>query len=243
MGLSGMKVKDALVMPNRYTGTNLQFGFSYVKRKPKSIQEIYLDGVVGGIKTRDANPGNNGGRYREPRSALYWTDMGYLWIHDVPALSFGKYRTYMGASAWLMINARFNERWDNSAINYEGAFTPLSWQMHVERDLFTKQKILTLSYRLNLPLLTYVMRPEFAGVPDFLDHEADFLSSLISTPASKWTGFWKFPRIKSEIDLQMPIRGNNVIQFSYKWEYYSYEAPVKTQFASHSFLFTFLAGI
>ena len=237
-GFSSMKVKDDLVMPVRYQGTNVQFGFNYQRHKLKSIQEVNIESVIGGLKTKEANINNFGARYKEPRLTLYWGDINYVWLHKVEAISPGKYNTYLGASAFMLINVRFNERWDNSAINYDAAFSPLSFYGRIGRSIKTWKKTADINFSLNFPLIVYVMRPEFSGVPDFLDHETDFLSSLASTPASKWTGFWDFPRFKTQLDLSLPIRGENFMKFTYRWEYYSYQDPMKVQYGGHSFLFT-----
>lgn len=233
-----MKIKDELVMPNRYSGTNLGFGLKYLKERPLSSQEVSFESAIGGLKTRGADVSNIGARYKEPRTSLYWFDIRYSYLHQIPSFSEGKYDVHFGASADLLINGRFNERWDNSSINYEGAFSPLAVQGRVARDLKTWRKKMNVSFTLNFPLIVYVMRPEFSGVPDFLDHERDFLSSLIATPASQWTGFWDFPRFRTQWDLSLPIAGENFMRFTYRWEYYSYQDPMRTQFAGHSFLFT-----
>jgi len=238
VGLASMKVKDDLVMPVRYGGTNFAFGLNYLKKKPKSIQEVNIEGVIGGLSTKEADRNNFGARYKEPRSNLYWGDINYVWMHSIPKLSSEKYRTFMGASAFVLANVRFNERWDNSAINYDAAISPLAFQGRVERDFKTWKKQMTVSFNLGFPLIVYVMRPEFSGVPDFVDHETDFIRSLTSTQNSQWTGFWDFPRIKTQLDLSLPIRGLNFMKFTYKWEYYSFQEPMKTQYGGHSFLFT-----
>ena len=237
-GIAGMKVKDALVMPVRYSGTNIAFGLNYLKLKAKSSQEISFYSVLGGVNTGEVDFDNFGGRYREPNASLYYTDFSYTWQHAIAKLSSDKYRTFLGATAHLLINARYNERWDNSAINYEGAFSPLAVNAKVERDLRTWKKSMTVSFGVSLPIFVYVMRPEFSGVPDFLDHETDFISSLTNTGNSKWTGLWEFPHIKTRLDIALPIRGENFMKFSYLWEYYSYQEPMKTQFGGHHFLFT-----
>ena len=237
-GLSGMKVKDNLVMPVRYAGSNLDFGFRYRKMKPKSLQELDMEFVIGGIKTKEANIDNFGARYLEPRAALYYTDISYVWMHSVPQLSSEKYRVFMGASAFLLVNVRYSERWDNSLLNYDGAISPLAFQGSIERDIKIKKKTNTVSFKINFPVLVYIMRPEFSGVPDFLDHETDFISSLTSTSNSNWTGVWNFPRIKTQLELDRPLGLQNFIKLTYKWEYYSYQDPLKIQFGGHSFMFT-----
>ncbi len=237
-GLSSMKVKDDLVMPVRYQGTNIMFGFNYQRYKPRSIQEVNLESVIGGLKTEDANVSNYGARYSEPRLTLYWGDINYLWMHKVLSISPGEYTTYLGASAFLLINARYNQRWDNSQINYDGALSPLSFSGRIGRTIKTRRKKADINFSLNFPVIVYIIRPEFSGVPDFLDHETDFISSLTSTPASQWTGVWDFPRFKTQLDLSLPIRGENFLKFTYRWEYYSYQDPMRVQYGGHSFLFT-----
>lgn len=235
-GLKGVTVKDALVMPVRYSGTNPYFSLSYLKEKPKSIQEIYIDLNVGSVKTKDADIENFGTRYIEPRAQFYMSEIGYSWMRALPRLSNEKYRVHMGAESSFLFNVRFSPRWDNSGFNYEGVITPLAWQGRIARDFKTKRKKLTLSYQLNIPVLAFVMRPEFSGVPDFLNHEKPFTSDLFER--GSWESFWGLPRIKSTLDLTIPIAGKNFMKFTYGWNYYSYQDPVKTQFAGHSFLFT-----
>jgi hypothetical protein len=233
-----MSVKDELVMPNRYSATNLGYGLRYLKKRPMSVQEVSLESAIGGLKTRGVDVSNIGARYREPRANLYWFDLQYFYLHQIPSWSEGKYKVHLGAAADLLVNARYSERWDNSSINYEGAFSPLSFQGQAARDFRTWRKKMNVSFTLNFPIFVYVMRPEFSGVPDFLDHETDFLSSLIATPASGWVGFWDFPRFRTQWDLSLPIAGENFMRFTYRWEYYSYQEPMRTQFGGHSFLFT-----
>lgn len=237
-GLSSMKVKDDLVMPVRYQGTNLMFGFNYHRYKPLSSQEVNVESVIGGLKTKEANVSNNRARYLEPRLALYWVDINYVWMRKMPSISPGNYTTYLGASAFFLMNARYNERWDNSQINYDGAFSPLSFYGRIGRTIKTWKKTADINFSLNFPVLIYVIRPEFTGVPDFLDHETDFISNLVGTPASNWTGVWDFPRFKTQLDFSLPIRGENFLKFTYRWEYYSYQDPMRVQYGGHSFLFT-----
>ena len=193
-------------------------------------------------RTPDANLDNFGARYIEPRSAFYYGEIGYLYRHILPIES-KNYRYFAGVSAEFFSSVRLNERWDNSLVNYDAAFTPLAINARVERDISTRRKTLQLSFNLNLPLVVYVIRPEYSGVPDFLDHEQDFISSLFQTPASSWTGIWNFPRIRTRLGLQMPIRGENFIRFDYGWEYYSFQEPRRVQAANHSLTFTLITRI
>lgn len=243
IGMASIKVKDALVMPVKYMGTNLNFKLSYLKLKRLSIQEIYVNGLIGGVKTKQANVGNFGSRFMEPRAQLYWTDIGYQYLHKFSVINSEKYRFFMGGNAYLFGNVRLNERWDNSLINYEGALVPLSWTGRVERSIMAKkkEKLLTFSYSLNFPILAFVFRPEFSGVPDFLDHEAPFLSD--ASQRGSWESFWGFPRFKSTLDLTMPLSATNFMKFAYTWDYYSYQEPVRTQSAGHFFTFTLLTHL
>ena len=241
-GLTLNKVKDELVMPVKYSGTNFTFGLNYERRRNLSVQEVVLHGTAGSIRTPDANIDNFGARYIEPRSAFYLGEVYYSYRHLIPSSS-RKYRFYGGASAEFFMNVRLNERWDNSLVNYDAAFTPLSISGRVERDISTKNKTLQLFFDLRLPVIVYVVRPEYSGVPDFLNHEQDFVSSLFQTPASSWTGIWNFPRIRTRLGMQLPIRGSNYIRFSYSWEYYSFQDPRKVQAANHGFTFMLITRI
>ncbi|MDH3708469.1 MAG: hypothetical protein OER04_01205 [Cyclobacteriaceae bacterium] len=243
LGLASIKVKDDLVMPVRYRGTNFNFKLNYIKSKPLSIQEVYINGVIGGVKTKQANVDNFGSRFIEPRAQLYWADIGYNYLHEFSVINSEQYRFFMGGNAYIFGNVRYNERWDNSVINYEGALVPLSWTGRVERSIITKkkEKLLTFSYSLNFPILAFVIRPEFSGVPDFLDHEASFLSDMFQR--GSWESFWGFPRIKSTLDLTMQLSANNLMKFTYTWDYYSYQDPVRTQSAGHFFTFTLLTHL
>ncbi len=66
IGFANMKVKDDLVMPVRYGGTNLEFALNYLKKKQRSIQEVNIETVIGRLKTKEANINNNRARYKEP---------------------------------------------------------------------------------------------------------------------------------------------------------------------------------
>lgn len=240
VGLAFMKVKDELVMPVRYTGTNFNFKLNYWRRNPQSIQEIYISGVVGAISTKDFLLDNFGARFIEPRSQLYWGEIGYMYLHKVSSISSDKYQIYMGGNFFLLGNVRFNQRWDNSAINYEAAITPLSYTARVERSILTKkkEKKLTFSYSLNFPILSIVLRPPFSGVPDFLDHESSQLYGSASV-----VSFWDFPRFKSTLDMTIPLSQNNLMKFTYIWDYYSFQQPVNTRYTGHFFQFTILTHL
>ncbi|MBX2815421.1 MAG: hypothetical protein KTR24_05480 [Saprospiraceae bacterium] len=232
-----MKVRDHLVMPVRYQGTNLSYGLGYKRERPRSTQDFSMLLCFGRIQTEPVPEAGLGARFKAPTASMYWGTMRYQFLHDVFGLA-SPWKLRAGPAAYAMINARYSERWDNSAINYDGALVPLALVTQIERRLQTKRKKFISSFQIEIPLLAYTMRPEFSGVPDFLDHERDFLHSVASTENSGWGSINRLPRVTTEVGITLLMRSSNRLRLAYGWDYYTLPDPLRVRAASHSFLLT-----
>ena len=237
LGLFQMKVKDQLVMPVRYEGANLNYALSYTRDRLRSTQEFEMLLSIGRIQAEPTSDRDFNARFKSPTANIYWGTIRYSYLHEVLQWA-EQWSLQGGLAAYLMINARHSERWDNSQINYDAALVPAALMMQIERSLKTRRKNFVASFQVELPMIAYVMRPEFSGVPDFLDHERDFLSQVASTENSGWTSINGFPRITTELGVTLLMRNSNRMRLSYGWDYYVLQQPKRVRYASHTYLFT-----
>ncbi|NHE56673.1 hypothetical protein [Cyclobacterium plantarum] len=235
VGIRSQTVQDQLITRSRYSGGPVYFMIDHQRRKTQKLSHFQFEGSIGSLKTREFELGKSLGRYQQPKVTSYWNEISYGSLFLIRESEKGNW--WFGPSISSLIHVRFSARWDNSSINYDfsGNFqAELSYRRNFQ--LFGKEMKGNIGFK--LPLIGFMTRPVFAGVPEFLDQERSFESQLFDNTSISWVG--NFPRFQFDNFVEFPIYGGNKIQLIYNWEYYSFQNPSLVQTAAHTLGINFL---
>lgn len=235
IGLRSQTFQDQLITRSRYSGAPIYFMLNHERQKPKKFSSFQFEGSVGPLKTKEFELGKNLGRYQQPQITSYWNEITYSSLFLLKSTE--KSSWWIGPSVSNLIHVRLSPRWDNSSINYDFSGN-LQAEVRYRRSFELFGKKMKGNIGLKLPLIGYMTRPIFAGVPDFLDQERGFENQLFENTSLSWLG--NFPRIQFDNFVEFPIAGGNKIQVIYNWEYYSFQSPNPVQTAAHTFGINFL---
>jgi hypothetical protein len=194
-----------------------------------------FEGSVGTIRTREFEGENGPSRFIQPKVSSFWNEITYS--HLIKISEDDQEKWWAGPSIGNMVYVRYSPRWDNSAINYDASGN-LQAEIRYQRGFSLFGKSMKAVSGLKIPVIGYITRPIYAGVPDFLDQESGFESQLFENTSVSWIG--NFPRIQFDNYVEFPIAGGNKIQVIYNWEYYSFQEPSKVQAAAHVIGINFL---
>ncbi|RIW18758.1 hypothetical protein D0X99_03490 [Algoriphagus lacus] len=235
LGLRFQRFQDQLVTQVRYNGPQFYLMINKEKFKANTLRNFALEGTIGSLKSDEFEQGKPLSRYLQPSVDSYWNEITYSYLFKIKEGERSEF--YLGPSVSNVISLRISPRWDNSQINYE--FTGnLQAEARYRRQFELFGKPMIGNFGVKLPIVGYITRPSFSGVPDFLDQEQDFVSSLFVETSVSWLG--NFPRIQFDNFVEFPIASGNKIQVIYNWEYYSFQVPGKVQTAAHTIGINFL---
>lgn len=235
VGLRSQTVQDQLITRSRYKGAPIYFMINHERQKALKLSKLQFEGSVGPLKTREFELGQFPARYQQPQITSYWNEITYSNLFLINSSAKGDW--WIGPSLSSLMHVRFSPRWDNSSINYDFSGN-LQGELLYRRSFQLFGKKMKGNIGLKFPLIGYIARPIFAGVPDFLDQEKSFESSIFENTNVSWIG--NFPRIQFDNFVEFPISGGNKIQLIYNWEYYSFQDPNPVQTAAHTFGINFL---
>lgn len=223
-GVRIQAVQDELISKVRYRGSPVYFMVNHIREKPGKLSFFQVEGSVGSIRSKEFTGGDMPSRYLQPRVSSYWNEITYsnLFLLKESENS----RWWLGPSISNMIHVRYSPRWDNSSINYDASGN-LQTELRYQRGFEVFGKRMKAVFGIKIPIIGYVTRPIYAGVPDFLDQESGFESQLFQNTSVSWLG--NFPRIQFDNYVEFPIAGGNKIQLIYNWEYYSFQEPSRVQ--------------
>ena len=228
IGLRPQIIQDELVSRSRYGGSPFYFMINHIVEKPGKLRFFQFEGSIGSIRTKEFKSGDSPSRYIQPRVSSFWNEITYSHLYEIQINENSKW--WIGPSISNLINVRNSPRWDNSSINYDASGN-LQAEGRYQRSFELLGKQMKVVLGLKVPLIGYITRPIYAGVPDFLDQESGFESQLFENTSVSWLG--NFPHIQFDSYLELPIAAKNRIQILYNWEYYSYQKPSKVQVGAH----------
>jgi len=235
VGIRPQSVQDDLITKMRYSGAPVYFMINHIREKPDKLSFFQFEGSVGSIRTKSFSPEDSPSRFIQPRVTSYWNEITYANLFLFKADEQSKW--WIGPSVSSLIWVRYSARWDNSAINYDFSGN-LQGEVRYQREFKLFGKAMTGVFALKIPVIGFVTRPIYAGVPDFLDQESGFESQLFENTSVSWIG--NFPHIQFDNYIEFPIAGGNRIQILYNWEYYSFQEPSQVQAAAHVIGINFL---
>jgi len=114
-------------------------------------------------------------------------------------------------------NLRMIPKLENSMASYE-MFPNIGLLGCIKKDIRNDSRNLLLSYNLQMPVLSYLMRPNYVTMMNYVDPKANYLKTILSNGSIVTAN--KLFRINSILDLAFCLENNNRIKLSYLWDYY-----------------------
>lgn len=234
LGLQSRTFKDQTVTQSTYQGNSLFLSLQHQKIKGKTLRYFEFEGSVGSVKTDEFDRDQAGGKFLSPSVSSFWNEIEYRHLFLLSERPKGAW--YLGPAAYHLLHLRIGPRWDNSQLNFEIG-GGLKAEGAYRRPVRLMKKDAHLQVGLQVPMIGYILRPSYSGVPDFLDLSQDFLSDMFEKNYLTWIG--NFPRIQTSLRMDLPIASGNRMQAGYDWQYYSFQEPWTTQAAVHTFSLNF----
>ncbi len=245
LGVSFVKVLDQATSPLLYKGWEFPYAsLGYLTHSEKVIKTLETDFSFGWLKTRTETP------WYDPRNTSYYLAIRYNFLYRLPFLSDKKVRWYLGPEFNINGHFRVNYKFDNSAFtfdNYNGVGfanrfeLPFSYKSGEFKFLGIRFKRrdrdLRLSWQLSMPLVSFIIRPTYVTITNFIDPE---LQRKISS--NQITGGLFVPfSVRSQTELYYILHNGNLIKLSYVWNFFSNDPGYnKVQTAFHGILFSFI---
>lgn len=235
IGLRPQSIRDQLVTEMKYSGSPFYLNLNHIKTKKKTVRSLNIESSIGSLKTNSFEIGKSNSRFIQPSIDQYWNEISYSHLFQIHSGKAGK--LYLGTVISHTLNLRLSTRWDNSQINYDISGLLLG-EVAYQKEFNFWKKSMKFQGSLRLPLVGYLLRPPYSGVPDFLDHEKDLLTDIFSNNYVVWIG--DFPKTQIRSFVEFPIASGNKMQIVYNWEYYSFQNPSNVQSGAHTLAVNFL---
>jgi hypothetical protein len=235
IGLRPQSIRDQLVTEMKYSGSPFYLNLNHIKTKKQTVRSLNIESSIGSVKTNSFEIGKSNSRFIQPSFDQYWNEISYSHLFQIHSGKAGK--LYLGPVISHTLNLRLSTRWDNSQINYDISGLLLG-EVAYQKEFNFWKKSMKFQGSLRLPLVGYLLRPPYSGVPDFLDHEKDLLTDIFSNNYVVWIG--DFPKTQFRSSVEFPIASGNKMQIVYNWEYYSFQSPNNVQSGAHTIAVNFL---
>ena len=226
-----MKLNDQHVSPLNYMGGSFLMQFGAFKRKKNTIRNLTFSATSTVLSPKPDE------REIDPTGNYYKLEMAYSQHYYLRSFDRSKYQWYVGGKIKSATNIRLNPQLDGGFITFllaNGIFA----SSVIEREIKVSSRPLTLSWQLDLPIVNHVIRPSFLNIYDFVNPESDWVEERLSD--SGWKAINRYSNITSTISLLYPIKSNNILKFSYEWDFYRINSGLKATRASHTYMFSFL---
>ena len=210
----------------------------------KIIKTLESDFSFGSLRTRTSTP------WYDPTNTSFFLSLRFNILFNVKKLANDRINWYVGPEFNINGHFRINYKYGNSALNFDnyngiGVATrfelPLRYSSKKVKLWFMKfnrrDRDLRLSWQLSTPVLSYLVRPTFVTITNFIDPE---LQASI-TPDNTDTGFFVPLNLRSQTELYYILHNQNMLKLSYIWNFYHYNPGYnKVQSAYQGFLFSFI---
>jgi hypothetical protein len=144
-----------------------------------------------------------------------------------------------GASTDLLINNRYNPALGNSA-NYYDYSLSLSAASRFETDFKLFKRKIRAAWQLNLPLVTAITRPNYAGIANFVTGSSGETMDQY-TDNMRVVCLNQYFLLRSTIELYYPLGNRNMFMLSYQWQGQTYyNQTYKLQSVYSAFMFHFI---
>lgn len=245
IGMSYIQVMDQATSPLLYNG--LQFPaakLDYQVHSKKIIKSLETDFSYGQLTTRTSTP------WYDPANTSYFVAVRFNILWSLTTFAKDRINWYLGPELNINGHFRVNYKYGNSAFtfdNYNGLGLttrlelPFSWKGKKVKVWFMnfnrRNRDLRLSWQLSSPLISYMIRPTYVTITNFID--PDLQASI--TPDHTSGGFLIPLNIRSQTELHYILQNRNMLKLSYIWNFYHHDPGYnKVQSAYHGFLFSFV---
>jgi len=245
LGFSYVNVMDQSTSPLKYKGFNIPFAsLGYLTHSDKRIKTFETDFSFGNLKSSIETPW-----YDSPNTS-YYLILRYNILYRLKRLMNEKINWYLGPEFNINGHFRVNYKYDNSALtfdNYYGAGIatrfefPFSWKSRTSKFLWMnihrRDRALRLSWQISTPLLSYLIRPTYVTITNFIDPEKRTTVSDEQTSGGIFTPF----NLRSQTELYYILHNQNMFKVSYIWNFYHHDPGYnKVQTAFHGVAFSFI---
>jgi hypothetical protein len=245
IGMSYIRVMDQATSPLVYKG--LQFPaakLDYMVHSDRLIRTLEADFSYGALYARTETP------WYDPSNTSYFVAIRFNTLWSLTRFLRGKGNWYLGPEININGHFRVNYKYGNSAFtfdNYNGIGVatrlelPFSWKAKTVKWWFVKfnrrDRDLRLSWQLSSPILSYMIRPTYVTITNFID--PDLQAKITSDHTTG--GFFIPLNIRSQTELYYILQNRNMLKLSYIWNYFQHDPGYnKVQSAYHGFLFSFV---
>lgn len=245
LGMAYIRVTDQATSPLTYQG--LQFPaakLDYLVHSDRLIKTFETDFSFGNLNSRTETPWYN------PANTSYFVAIRFNILYSLTKFAGERINWYLGPEFNINGHFRVNYKYGNSAFtfdNYNGVGVatrlelPFSykakkikiWFMNFNR----RNRDLRLSWQLSTPVVSYMIRPTFVTITNFIDPA---LQAKI-TEENTTGGFFIPLNIRSQTELHYVLQNQNMVKLSYIWNYFSHKPDYnQVQSAYHGFLLSFV---
>lgn len=245
LGMAYIGVTDQVTSPLTYSG--LQFPaakLDYLVHSDRIIKTFEVDFSYGNLSSRTETPWYN------PITTSYFVAIRFNILYSLKKFARGKINWYLGPEFNINGHFRVNYKYGNSAFtfdNYNGIGVatrlelPFSYKARKVKIWFMnfnrRNRDLRLSWQLSSPLVSYLIRPTYVTITNFIDPN---LQAKI-TSDNTGGGFLIPLNIRSQTELYYILENQNMVKLSYIWNYYSHKPDYnQVQTAYHGFILSFV---
>ena len=243
-GFSYVKVRDETTSPLLYKGPTIPAVFNYLVHSERVIKSLDVDFSFGFLHTNTELPWYN------PVNTSYYISIRYNWLYNVRKFANEKINWYLGPELNINGHFRVNYKYDNSAFtfdNYNGIGIatrfelPFSYKAKQVKIWFMnfnrRDRDLRLSWQLSAPVLSFMIRPSYVTITNFIDPD---LQTKI-TPDHTSGGLFIPFNLRSQTDLHYILHNRNEIRLSYVWNFFHHDPGYnKVQSAYHGITLSLL---
>lgn len=245
LGFSHIKVVDNTTSPLMYKGFQMPYSsLGYLIHSKKRIKTFEIDFSFGFLKSRTNTP------WYDPQNTSFYTNIRYNILYYLRSFSKERINWYIGPEFNINGHFRINYKYGNSAFtfdNYNGAGIatrfefPFSWKgrkyRFLGKDRNRRDRNLRLSWQLSTPVVSFVIRPTYVTITNFIDPE---LQTKI-TSEHITGGFFVPFNLRSQTELYYILHNQNMFKLSYVWNFFSHDPGYnKVQSAFHGLYLAFI---
>lgn len=245
LGLSYLNTMDQATSPLKYKGFNFPFAsLGYLTHSDKRIKTLESDFSFGNLHSGVETPW-----YDAPNTSYYLT-IRYNILYRLKTIINNRINWYIGPEFNINGHFRVNYKYDNSALTFDNYYGtglatrfefPFSWKSRTTKflwmNLHRRDRNLRLSWQLSTPVLSYLIRPTYVTITNFIDFENRTSISNEQTSG----GIFVPLNLRSQTELFYILHNQNMFKLSYIWNFYHHDPGYnKVQTAFHGVAFSFI---
>ncbi len=245
LGFSCVKLMDQATSPLLYKGFNFPFAsLGYLTHSDKRIKTLETDFSYGNLKSDIETPW-----YDAPNTS-YYLAIRYNILYRLRPIVNEKINWYLGPEFNINGHFRVNYKYGNSALTFDNYYGlgvatrfeyPFSWKSNSFKFLginFNRRdRDLRLSWQVSTPVLSYLIRPTYVTITNFIDPD---LRTKITDEQTTGGIFIPF-NLRSQTELYYILHNQNMFKLSYVWNFYNHNPGYnKVQSAFHGIQFSFI---